>query len=93
MTRIIPSQHVLSDLDVTWHDSPTGNPILCCPRCGEEHRVEGWENRRGSESVSAGTETRGSRPNRRSVRSRGATPVPATCRRWCRSTCRTPGPA
>ncbi len=74
MTRIIPSQHVLSDLDVTWHDSPTVNPILCCPRCGEEHRVEGWENRRGSESVSVGTETRRSRPNRRSVRSRGATP-------------------
>ena len=43
MTRIIPSQHILSDLDldVTWHDSPTVNPILCCPQCGEEHRIEG----------------------------------------------------
>ena len=44
MTRIIPSQHVLSDLDVTWHDSPTANPIFCWPQYGEEHRIEGWEN-------------------------------------------------
>ena len=42
--RLLALQHVLSDLDVTWHDSPTVNPILCCPQCGEEHRIEGWEN-------------------------------------------------
>ena len=41
--RLLALQHVLSDLDVTWHDSPTVNPILCCPHCGEEHRIKGWE--------------------------------------------------
>ena len=42
--RLLALQPVLSDLDVRWHDSPTVNTILCCPQCGEEHRIEGWEN-------------------------------------------------
>jgi len=41
--RLMALQHVLSDLDVTWHENPAVNPILCCPRCGEEHRIEGWQ--------------------------------------------------
>jgi len=40
--RLLALQHVLSDLDVTWHDNPAVNPILCCPHCGEEQRIEGW---------------------------------------------------
>lgn len=40
--RLLALQHVLSDLDVTWHDNPAVNPIICCPACGEERRIEGW---------------------------------------------------
>ena len=41
--RLIALQHVLSDLDVTWRDNPGVNPILCCPECGEEDDIEGWD--------------------------------------------------
>ena len=41
--RLIALQRVLSDLDVTWHDSPGANPIVCCPECGEEDDIDGWD--------------------------------------------------
>jgi hypothetical protein len=41
--RLMALQHVLSDLDVTWHANPAVNPVLCCPRCGEEQQIQGWE--------------------------------------------------
>ena len=41
--RLLALQHVLLDLDVTWHDNPGTNPIICCPECGEENNIEGWE--------------------------------------------------
>ena len=41
--RLIALQRVLSDLDVTWHDSPGVNPIVCCPECGEEDDLDGWD--------------------------------------------------
>src|SRR5262245_37179075 len=41
--RLMAIQHVLTDLNFTWHESPALNPIICCPRCGEEKLIEGWE--------------------------------------------------
>jgi hypothetical protein len=40
--RLLAIQRVLSDMDVTWYDNRAVNPILCCPNCGEEKRIEGW---------------------------------------------------
>ena len=41
--RLLALQHVLSDLDVRWHDSPGINPIICCPKCGEEDDIRPWD--------------------------------------------------
>ena len=41
--RLVALQRVLSDLDATWHDSQGANPIVCCPKCGEEDAVESWD--------------------------------------------------
>ena len=41
--RLLALQQVLSDLDVRWHDNPGISPIICCPKCGEEDDIEGWE--------------------------------------------------
>lgn len=41
--RLVALQRVLSDLDVTWHENPGANPVVCCPKCGEEDAVDGWD--------------------------------------------------
>ena len=41
--RLLALQHVLSDLDVRWHDSPGIHPIICCPKCGEEDEIRPWD--------------------------------------------------
>ena len=41
--RLLALQQVLSDLDVRWHDNPGITPIICCPKCGEEDDIEGWD--------------------------------------------------
>ncbi|MDI6711027.1 MAG: toll/interleukin-1 receptor domain-containing protein [Bacillota bacterium] len=41
-SRLIAIQAALDEMDLTWHESPGMNPIICCPRCGREDTIVGW---------------------------------------------------
>jgi hypothetical protein len=41
--RLMAIQEVLDELDVEWATSPGCNPLICCPKCGEEQYLRGWQ--------------------------------------------------
>lgn len=40
--RLLGIQAALEELDVEWNMHPMVNPLVCCPRCGEE-KLEPYE--------------------------------------------------
>jgi hypothetical protein len=40
--RLLAIQAALEELDVEWNMHPMVNPLVCCPRCGEE-KLEPYE--------------------------------------------------
>jgi hypothetical protein len=41
--RLLAIQDVLMDMDLTWSTSPGTGTFICCPKCGAEDTLEGWQ--------------------------------------------------